>query len=224
MAYSNIATAAPTVPTRKELDEFFAKVDPPPRGRLILCIDATASRQETWDLAAKLTADMIGTVASIGGLDTQLTYYQGTDKYVASRWFPDARPLVEIMSRVTVRAGPTQIAKALAHARRENIRQKVAAMVLISDACEERDRDLYAEAGECRVPVFLFQEGDDEAVARIYRGIAFRTKGAVAQFDAGAAARLKDLLGAVAAYAAGGVKALANQKSEAAKLLLTQVR
>ena len=50
-------SAAPTVPTHAHLDEFFSRVDPV-RGRLIFAIDATASRQPTWDLAAKLTAQM----------------------------------------------------------------------------------------------------------------------------------------------------------------------
>ena len=46
----------------------------------------------------------------------------------------------------------------------------------------------------------------------------------VAEFNAGAAQRPADLLKAVAVFAAGGAKALANQNSEAAKQLLTQIK
>jgi hypothetical protein len=48
---------APSTPTCAHLDKFFAKIDPP-RARLIFAIDATASRQPSWDVAARPTADM----------------------------------------------------------------------------------------------------------------------------------------------------------------------
>ena len=110
------------------------------------------------------------------------------------------------------------------HARKENQRDKVNALILISDACEEIPADLYAEARELGVPVFMFQEGTDERVAAIYAEIATITGGASCKFDAGAARRLADLLKAVAAFATGGLKALAAQKTEAATLLLTQIK
>jgi hypothetical protein len=218
------AQSAPTVPSRTHLDSFFAKVDPI-RGRLIFAIDATASRQPTWDAAAKLTAQLFDAAAAIGGLDVQLVYYQGIDKCVASRWLSDARSLTDIMTNLTCRGGETQIGKVLAHARKESESKQVAALVLISDACEENPADVYTEARRLgNVPVFLFQEGGDQRVAGIYSEIAGITGGATAKFDTGAAQRLADLLKAVAAFAAGGIKALANQKSEAATLLLTQLR
>jgi hypothetical protein len=129
------------------------------------------------------------------------------------------------MTRVTCAAGHTQIGKVLAHARQENAREKVNALIIISDACEETPHDLYAAARELgHVPVFMFQEGNDERIAGIYAEIARTTRGAFCKFDAGAAQRLGDLLKAVAAFAAGGVKALANQNSEAARRLLTQIK
>lgn len=206
-----------------DLEKFFAKVDPA-RARLIFAIDATASRQPTWDTAAHLQSQMFGTVAAIGGLDVQLLYYQGHEQCVASRWLSDPKALAVAMSRVTCMAGHTQIRKVLAHARAENASDKVAALVLVSDACEELPNDLYAEANDLGVPVFAFQEGDDEDVAQIYGRLARLTGGAYCAFNDGAAERLADLLKAVAAFAAGGVKALAAQKSEAARLLLTQLR
>ena len=67
-----MTTPTVTVPSRATLEKFFERMDAMPRGRIILGIDATASRQETWDAAAKLQAEMFETVAAIGGLDIQL--------------------------------------------------------------------------------------------------------------------------------------------------------
>jgi hypothetical protein len=214
----------PSVSTRPHLEKFFSKVDPV-RGRLIFAIDATASRQASWDTAAKLTAQMFDAVAGIGGLDIQLVYYRGVSECVASRWLSDASSLSTIMSGVMCRAGETQIKRVLAHASKENQRLKVNALVLISDACEEFPGQLCSQARELgNVPVFLFQEGDDERVSKIYGEIAHITGGASCCFDAGAAQRLADLLKAVAAFAAGGMKALVDQNSEAATLLLIQLK
>ena len=47
------------------------------RGRLIFALDATMSRQPTWDSACALQADMFREAASAGGLDIQLVYSAG---------------------------------------------------------------------------------------------------------------------------------------------------
>jgi hypothetical protein len=164
---------------------------------------------------------MFGAVAA--GLDVQLVYYRGGE-CVASRWQSDAKVLAALMARVMCAAGHTQIRKVLAHIQKENEREKVTAAIIISDACEETPAALYAQARELSVPCFMFQEGSDECVGRIYAEIARITDGAHCKFDNGAAQRLADLLKAVAAFAAGGVKALAAQKTEAATLLLTQIK
>ena len=206
------------------LEALFQQLDPS-KPRLIFGVDATASRQPTWDMAAKLTAEMFRAAAANGGLELQLVYYRGDKECIASRWMSDARALTAAMSSVTCQAGLTQIGRVLAHAHTENRRRKIAAVVLVSDACEENPTELYAAARRLDgVPVFLFQEGADERVAAIYRTIASITGGASCRFDAGAAARLADLLRAVAAFATGGRKALAAEKTEAARLLLTQLK
>jgi hypothetical protein len=127
------------------------------------------------------------------------------------------------MGRILCSAGRTQIEKVLSHARCENAREKVNALIFVSDACEEVPESLYSEARELSVPSFLFQEGTDKYVTQIYAEIARITGGAIAKFDSSAAQRLADLLKAVAAFATGGVKALAAQKTNAATLLLSQV-
>jgi hypothetical protein len=219
-------TTVPTTTSSRDssaLEKFFAAVDPV-RARLIFAVDATASREETWDHAAHLQSQMFGAAAAIGGLSVQLLYYRGAGECVSSRWLSDPKALAGIMSGVSCRAGHTQIEKVLAHARKEHARDKVAALILISDACEEMPDDLIPEARKLSVPAFMFQEGENENVAKIYREIALVTRGAHCQFDNAAAQRLTDLLKAVAVFAAGGVKALADQRTEAARLLLTQMR
>ena len=80
---------------------------------------------------------MFGTVAAIGRLDIQLVYYRGINECVASRWLSDAVALAGLMSRVQCAAGHTQIQKVLSHTRREHAREKINALILVSDACEE---------------------------------------------------------------------------------------
>jgi hypothetical protein len=218
-------SAVPAItPKRAHLEQLFARIDPV-RGRLIFALDATASRQPTWDTAAHLTTQMFATVTAIGGLDVQLVYYRGHDECTASRWQSDARALAAAMQRVSCRAGHTQIRRVLNHTHKENARQKVNALVVISDACEERPVELHSAARELgNVPVFMFQEGDDEHVGEIYAEIARLTGGAHCHFDNASAQRLADLLKAVAAFAVGGAKALAAQNSEAARLLISQIK
>jgi hypothetical protein len=219
-----MTTTTPAIPTRTHLEAFFSRVNPI-SGRIILAIDATASRERRWDTASHLQAQMFETVSAVGKLDVQLVYYRGYSECVASRWQSNAESLAAVMARVTCAAGHTQIRKVLAHARKENAREKINALIIVSDACEETPHDLYAEARELDgVPVFMFQEGSDEHVGKIYAEIARLTGGAHCKFDGGATQRLADLLKAVATFATGGIRALADQKTEAARLLLTQVK
>jgi len=208
---------------RKHLEAFFSKVNPV-RARLVFSIDATQSRQPTWDMAAGLTAQMFETAAAIGSLDIQLLYYRGYRECVASRWLSDAPSLIAAMQRVRCESGHTQIGRVLDHIRKENAKEKIAAAIVISDACEEDAGDLFKRATELGVPVFMFQEGAAQDISRIYEEIARITGGAHCKFDAGAAQSLADLLRAIAAFAAGGIKALANQNSESARLLLAQIK
>jgi hypothetical protein len=219
-----MTTTAPTVPTRAHLDALFDKLDPV-RARIIFAVDATASRQSTWDMAARLTSEMFRAAAGSGGIELQLVYYRSERECIASRWLSDPNALAAAMSGVMCHSGLTQIGRVLTHAQKEDQRKKIAAVILVSDACEENPSDLYAAARRLNgVPMFLFQEGTDEHVAGIFRTIATITGGASCRFDAGAAARLADLLRAVAAFATGGRKALAAETSEAARLLLTQMK
>lgn len=219
---------------RAEIDAFIqrARTLAPPteagkRGRLIFALDATMSRQPTWDTACKLQAEMFRETASVGGLDVQLIYFRGLNECRASRWVSDGAGLGELMGRIHCMGGHTQIRKVLQHARGESDRAKVAALVYVGDAMEEGIDDLAAAAGELGlrgVPAFMFHEGHDAIAEQAFREIARLSRGAYCRFDLSAAHELGELLRAAAVYAAGGVKALTAQRSAGARKLLGQMR
>jgi len=221
--------------TRAEVDAFVKEVrDLKPagsgRGRLIFAMDATMSRQPSWDLALELQADMFKAVKAVGGLDVQLVYFRGFNECQASKWVNDPDALARLMRKVACAGGFTQIGKVLAHARRENETKKVNALVYVGD-CMEEDVDqlakLAGELGLIGLPVFLFQEGREAKAERAFREIARLSRGAYSPFDAGSAKQLRELLTAVAVYATGGRKALKDfsneTKSGAAMRLLEQL-
>jgi hypothetical protein len=195
------------------------------RGRLIFALDATMSRQPTWDMACALQADMFREAAALGSLDIRLVYYRGLNECRASGWISDTAQLAKLMARIDCRGGNTQIGKVLSEARREAAASAVRAVVFVGDAMEEKVDDLCGRAGELgllKVPVFMFQEGHDGTAEQAFREIARLTGGAWCRFDPGAAAQLRELLRAAAAYAAGGREALlrlSKTASGAAKLL-----
>ena len=216
----NPANPPATRASRADIDAFLSEVKRltpatagGQRGRLIFALDATMSRQPTWDTACRLQADMFREAASIGGLDVQLVYYRGLAECRASGWVSQAERLAGLMERIDCRGGHTQIGKIIAHARRETERMKVQALVFVGDAMEEKLDDLCHAAGGLGllgVPAFMFQEGDDAIAEQAFREVARLTRGAYCRFDPGAAHQLGELLRAVAAYAAGGMRALAD--------------
>jgi hypothetical protein len=223
-----------TVPSKKNTDnliqerphvaEFLARVEAPTHTRIIVGIDATASREATWDAATGYTVKMLRAATTDNPLEIQIVFYRGEKECVASRWITDANVLAAVVTKVSCEAGPTQIARVLEHARKEHVRQKIAALVFIGDACEESVDEIIGAAHKLKMPAFVFHEGEsDRATTRTFKTIANATRGAWAPFDAGAVARLAELLRSVAAYATGGAMALADRNTPEARLLLTQM-
>jgi hypothetical protein len=107
--------------------------------------------------------------------------------------------------------GQTQIEQVLRHAAAESKKKKVNALVFVGDCMEEDADRLCQYAGELgllAVPVFIFHEGYEPRAERTFRQIARLTRGAYCRFDAHSPQQLRDLLSAVAVYAAGGRRAL----------------
>ncbi len=228
--------AKPPVEREDAVDSFLQKVAetpvPTPRseggsGRLVFAMDATASREATWDRACHLQSQMFEETARLGGLDVQLVFYRGFGECRASRWASDAPTLHRLMAGVHCRGGQTQIGKVLDHVKRAAASEKVDALVFIGDAMEENIDILCHKAGEIGllgVPAFMFQEDGDPAAERTFREIARLTGGAWCPFDAASAQQLRELLSAVAVYAAGGRRAMLEYAGETGGGALQMVR
>jgi hypothetical protein len=195
--------------------------------RLLFAVDATASRQPTWDHARHLQQEMFLASGKVATLAVQLCYYRGFGEFRASRWLTDSAELARLMGRVRCEGGHTQIARLLRHAQEEHRKATVRALVFIGDAVEENPDSLCDLAGQCgilQLPLFLFQEGSDRPVEQTFRTMAKLSGGAYARFDSKSADLLAGLLGAVASFATGGRTALEKRGGDSAKLLLQQLK
>ena len=195
-------------------------------GRLVFAVDATASRQPAWDRACALTGEMFLATRDLGGLAVSLAYWRGFMEFAATPFLTDGAELARRMSTVTCLGGQTQILRALRHAMNEARKEKVGALVLVGDAVEEDVDALCHVAGELGLfgtPVFCFHEGANPVAANAFRQIAKVSGGAYAPFDSSAADALRDLLRAVAVFAAGGRQALAALPGAAAARIAGQL-
>ncbi len=217
----------------REIDDFVrlaktvAATKGPASGRLVLALDATMSRQPTWDMACRLQGDMFDAAGAAGRLEIQLAYFRGLGECRASRFVRDPSALKELMTRIDCRAGNTQIGRILTHTLKQTAHGKVDALVYIGDAVEEEIDVLADQAGRLGlrgVPVFVFQEGRNAAAEAAFREIARLSKGAWFQFDRAAAARLAKLLASVAVFAAGGLAALEARNLPEDRLLIEHMR
>lgn len=222
----------------KSVDAFLRKVAARPpsrasggrRGRLLFAMDATASRQPTWDHAAHIQGEMFHAAAGLGGLDIQLAFFRGFGEFRVSAWTDNEAELLRLMTSVGCLAGETQLGKVLSHARNETKRNPINALVYVGDSFEEDIDKMAKTAGELGllgVPVFMFHEGSEPLAAFAFQQIAKLTGGAYCRFDGASAEQLKALLGAVAVFAAGGRPALqdlAARQGGAVKRLVHQMK
>ena len=194
--------------------------------RLLFVIDATASRQPTWDLACSLTHSLLHATDGLKGLTLKLCFYRGFEEFRQTDWLTDADILSRKMSSVRCAGGQTQIRKTLRHALSEHQSSPIRGLIFIGDAIEETPHEIIDLAGQCglrKLPLFLFQEGHNLGVEDTFKHMARVSSGAYARFDLGAPGRLRDLLSAVAAYAQGGYTALTQRRDDAAQTLLEQL-
>jgi hypothetical protein len=220
MSGSDKKDVSTQVADHKEVSAFLNKLAAMPSvrtgagaGRLLFALDATASRDRTWDQATQLQADMFLAARDQGGLQVQLTYFRGFAEFYKTPWCRDSAVLLGLMTGIQCRAGATQIERVLRHALSENKAQRIHCVVYVGDALEENADVLCQLAGQLgilNVPVFVFQEGDDQSARAGFEAIARLSKGAYSRFDSASAAQLRELLRAVAVYASGGLQALEN--------------
>lgn len=190
-------------------------------GRLLFAMDATASREHAWDMACQIQAEMFMSTQEIGALEISLCYYRGYGEFHSLDWTSNAELLRDQMLKVRCLAGHTQIKRTLEHAINTCVKQKIKAVVLVSDSFEESIDQVGQVAGKLgmlNVPVFVFHEGHDTAAKNAFQHIAQLTNGAYCPFDQNSVAQLKELLCAVAAFAVGGLSALQKQSQQGSKI------
>lgn len=220
---------------KQSIEQFIHQVRTLPKnssgqGRLLFVLDATASREATWDQACELQSELFLATRDLGGLAIQLCYYRGYGEFRATGFVNQTDQLLKLMNGVRCLGGITQINRVLQHALQETRAQPVKAVVFIGDCCEESVDPLCHSAGELgmlRTPVFMFQEGRDAHAEAVFRQVSKLSGGAYAPFDRSSPQLLKELLAAVAVYASGGVKALqqhASKSSADIKRLTGQIR
>ena len=224
------------VASRSEVSDFLAKVarTPPASSpgnvcRLLFAMDATASREPTWDYACHLQGQMFTATSELGDLQVQLCHYGGFNHFNAGEWCQSASALMNEMTRVRCLGGHTQIKRVLQHARQEHSKNRLKAIVFVGDAIEENPDDLCHIAGQLGVlglPLFMFHEGADPGVRSVFKQMAELSGGAYAPFNLTSASDLKELLSAVAVFATGGRVALEQfeRKSCRATLLTHQLK
>lgn len=218
----------------KSVKEFLSKADQmatrSPKsniGRLLFAMDATASREHSWDMACQIQADMFMTTQAIGSLEISLCYYRGYNEFHAFDWTENATQLRDQMLQVHCLAGQTQVQQTLEHALASCVKQKIKAVVFVGDCFEESVDKVATTAGKLGmlgVPVFIFHEGHDPVAANAFKHIAQLTNGAYCPFDQNSVAQLKELLCAVAAFAVGGITALEKQSQQGNKLARSLVK
>ena len=208
------------VASTSEVNSFLQKVAAMPpvakgtaAGKLLFALDATGSRERSWDQASQLQAEMFLAAQGQGGLQVQLTYFRGFAEFYKTPWCRDSAALLGLMTGIQCRAGTTQIERALRHALAENKAGRIHCVVYVGDAMEENPEVLNQLAGQLgilNVPLFVFQEGGDPLTRQTFQSMARLSRGAYARFDSASAAQLRELLRAVAVYASGGLQALEN--------------
>jgi hypothetical protein len=185
-------------------------------------IDATASREDTWEKAQAIQSKMFRTVAGLGRLSLRLVHFGGGILSDCGT-MDDPKDVAAVMARVRCVCGYTQIVGGLMAFLAGPSAERVSAIILIGDCFEEHPKEvemLGVRLKDAGIRVFAFHEGEDTTAERVFRRLADVTDGAFAKFGAGLP--LADLCEGVALLASGGtgaVKRLPNKRVR--QLLLT---
>lgn len=202
-----------------------------PRPRLLFAMDATASREVSWNVAKEITGAMFEAVP--GALDVALAYHGGGRLQEITPFSPDAKAFLDKVYTVRCRAGMTALNQVLQGATEVS---QLKALIYIGDCFEESPTGAVELAQQLKlkgVRCFIFHDAssasggyDIKAGAKVFASIAKITGGALLPFDETSPQMVKALLEAISIYAAQGIKALEKKRASlpAARLLLDQIR
>lgn len=191
-------------------------------------IDATASRQDTWDTAQKTQAAMLSELAN--GFADRVTIELvtfGGDVLNAPTQAVSHIDAAKRLAEVECKAGSTQFIDALQpFVERKDNRTK--SIIIVGDFFEENIETVYDVArklAQKKIKIFTFQEGhyDNDDTETFFRELARITGGAYAKF--GSPVQLSKLCADVIDLTLGGCNALrALNKIETPQTLLAQAK
>lgn len=188
------------------------------RVRIGFIVDATGSREKSWEQAQTVQGRMFQSVADLGRVSIRLVHFGGGE-LIDHGWSADTHELAAHMAAVRCRTGGTQILQALRAFLGDT--DQADAIILVGDAFEEDAHDAERLALSLRaagIKVFSFFEGDLRQAQEVFRKLAEITGGRFAML--GDDLPLGDLCEGVALLAAGGEKAVRRLKNERARRLL----
>lgn len=192
------------------------------RPGVVFGFDATASREPAWAVARQVTDALVRTLP--GELDVALAVHGGSRLHTFTDFTDDANRLRDQAAGIVCRAGITRLLPIL---HRSLASPGVRVVIYIGDVFEEslgRGRNLADEMGRRGIRLIVLHDTADWTARRdaeLFLDLARRTGGCVLPFDANAPDRLREILGAAAAYAVGGTTLL-RQRGDAGALMLLQ--
>ena len=191
------------------------------RPRLVFGFDATASREPAWATARQVTDALVRALP--GELDVALAVHGGSRLHTFTDFTADPNRLRDLAAGIVCHAGTTRLLPIL---QRSLAAPGVRVVIYIGDVFEEspgRGRSLADEMGRRGIRLIVLHDTADWQARRdaeLFLDLARRTGGCVLPFDAGAPGRLRQILGAAAAYAVGGMDLLRQRGDSGAQLLL----
>ena len=169
------------------------------RPRLLFAMDATASREASWNVAKEITGAMFQAVP--GALDVALAYHSGGRLRELTPFSPDARAFLDKVQLVRCQAGATALNGIL---EKSTEISQLKALIYIGDCFEESEAEAIELAKQLklkRVRCFIFhdvssqsQGYDTEAAHTVFQQIASITGGALLPFDETSPEMVKALL------------------------------
>lgn len=193
------------------------------RPRIVFGIDATSSRQATWNDAKKITDVMF--TALPGEVDIALAVHSAGTVSKFTDFSSDVARFRHEARSVSCEPGHTKLCNLMQQTLEKT---GVKVFVYVGDAFEESDAAAYALADKCKTrgirAIMLHDESSqkDQATRAVFEEIARRTGGVCADFCSVDLSGMKDILQAVVVLAAGGIKLLEQKRAQlpgAAKLL-----
>jgi hypothetical protein len=176
--------------------------------RIGFLVDATGSRNKTWERAQGIQSKMFRAAYGIKAIKLRLVHFGG-GSLTTRNWDDDTKSVAANMAAVRCQAGLTQILEGLQSFIDETPEDRATAIILIGDYFEECSTQAKITAVRLKdmgIKVYSFIEGNDHTAQTVFRNLAEISGGKFARF--GDDLPLADLCQGVALLASGGKKAL----------------